>query len=160
MRQQTNVGFQICGFRAPDTDSDKHSFVGGAMMPDTSSAAIIYGNAVFVNGARLPKCRRSLFCPRFSSQRLSWPSGKQHPLARRTERTRTMGEGDVISFGTGRVRREYVCAAAYSMVRMSVNPVTSKISMIVSPTWVTVMPPFLLIFFWAASSTRRPAEEM
>ena len=49
---------------------------------------------------------------------------------------------------------------SYSMVRMSVNPVTSKISMMVSPTWVTVMPPFWPIFFCAASSTRSPAEEM
>ena len=49
---------------------------------------------------------------------------------------------------------------SYSMVRMSVNPVTSKTSITSSLTWTTFMLPCLLIIFWADSSTRRPAEEM
>ena len=48
----------------------------------------------------------------------------------------------------------------YSMVRIPVNPVTSKISMMTSLTWTIFMLPCLFITFCAERSTRRPAEEM
>ena len=48
----------------------------------------------------------------------------------------------------------------HSMVRMSEKPVTSKISMMGSPTWVSFIVPCRLMIFWVASSTRSPAEEI
>ena len=47
----------------------------------------------------------------------------------------------------------------HSMVRISVKPVTSKISMMVSFTCTSFMLPWRLMRFWVESRTRSPAED-
>ena len=47
-----------------------------------------------------------------------------------------------------------------SIVKISEKPVTSRISMMLSLTWMSFMLPWRFMVFCALSSTRSPAEEM